>query len=89
MPDSVKLAKILATKGVDLVDISSGGMDPRQKISGGKNYQVAFADDIKKALGSGSKTLVGAVGGIVEGNQAQAILNKNQADVVRISFWSI
>ena len=37
--DTVNLAEILADKGVDLLDVSSGGIDPRQKIKGGPAYQ--------------------------------------------------
>ncbi|TGO12783.1 hypothetical protein BTUL_0082g00270 [Botrytis tulipae] len=33
--ESIKLAKILAARGVDALDVSSGGNDPRQKINGG------------------------------------------------------
>lgn len=38
--DTVRLAGILAEKGVDLLDVSSGGLDPRQKIKGGPAYQA-------------------------------------------------
>ena len=30
--DTVKLAEILVEKGVDLLDVSSGGLHPKQKI---------------------------------------------------------
>ena len=38
--DTVQLAEILAGKGVDLLDVSTGGLDPRQKIKAGPNYQA-------------------------------------------------
>lgn len=38
--DTVKLAEILTTKGVDLLDVSSGGNDPKQKIKTGPGYQA-------------------------------------------------
>ena len=38
--DTLKLAEILASKGVDLLDCSSGGLDPRQKIKAGPGYQA-------------------------------------------------
>ena len=38
--DTVRLAEILATKGVDLLDVSSGGLDSRQKIKSGPGYQA-------------------------------------------------
>lgn len=38
--DTVKLAEILAEQGVDLLDVSSGGLHPRQKITTGPGYQA-------------------------------------------------
>lgn len=40
LKDTVRLAEILAEKGVDLLDVSSGGNDPRQKITAGPGYQA-------------------------------------------------
>ena len=37
--ESAKLAEVVAPLGVDLIDVSSGGLHPKQKISGGKGYQ--------------------------------------------------
>jgi 2,4-dienoyl-CoA reductase-like NADH-dependent reductase (Old Yellow Enzyme family) len=70
--DSAKLAPLLAERGVDLLDVSSGGNHPLQKIAGGPGYQVPFAKEIKKAVGD--KMLVGTVGSIKTGPQAEAIL---------------
>ena len=56
--DSVKLAKILKEKSVDLVDCSSGGNSHEQKIPALPLYQVPFAERIKKETG----ILTGAVG---------------------------
>ena len=38
--DTVRLAEILADKGVDLLDVSSGGLHPKQKVKGGPGYQA-------------------------------------------------
>ena len=38
--DTVRLAEILADSGVDLLDVSSGGNDPSQKIKSGPAYQA-------------------------------------------------
>jgi 2,4-dienoyl-CoA reductase-like NADH-dependent reductase (Old Yellow Enzyme family) len=88
LEDTIRLAKLLESRGVDLFDISSGGSDPRQRVSGsiqaGLGYQVAFSAAVKKALGPNSRLLVSAVGGIKEGKQAETILQEGQADVVRI-----
>ncbi len=70
--DSVRLAPILAEHGVDLLDVSSGGVHPAQKVKGGPGYQAPFAKAIKKAVGD--KLLVSAVGTITSGKQAEALL---------------
>ncbi|KAH8684869.1 putative mannose-1-phosphate guanyltransferase [Tricladium varicosporioides] len=71
--DSVRLAPLLAEKGVDLLDVSSAGNHPSQKITPGPGYQVPFAKEIKAAVGD--KMLVSAVGTITGGKQAEAILS--------------
>ena len=38
--DTVRLAGILAEKGVDLLDVSSGGLHPKQKKKIGPAYQA-------------------------------------------------
>ncbi len=64
--ESVKLAAILKTKEVDLIDCSSGGNSPGQKIPVGPLYQVPFAEKIKKETG----ILTGAVGMITTSQEA-------------------
>ncbi|THH32908.1 hypothetical protein EUX98_g1241 [Antrodiella citrinella] len=78
--DTVKLAGILADHGVDVLDVSTGGNHPKQKIKGGPAYQAPFAEAVKKAVGH--KILVTAVGTITNGHVAQEILDKGQADAV-------
>ena len=83
--DTVELASILATHGVDFLDVSSGGLHPAQKIKGfgkGYPYQAHFAHDVKKAVGD--KLVVGSVGAITSGRTAQEILEKGQADAVLV-----
>lgn len=70
--DSVKLAQLIADRGVDLIDVSSGGAHPSQKIKTGPSYQAPFAQEIKKAVGD--KLLVGIVGSLTEGKQANDLL---------------
>lgn len=38
--DTIRLAEILAEKGVDLLDVSSGGNHPKQQIKTGPGYQA-------------------------------------------------
>ncbi|KIM46736.1 hypothetical protein M413DRAFT_16424 [Hebeloma cylindrosporum] len=78
--DTARLAPILAEHGVDLLDVSSGGNDPRQKIRSGPEYQVPFAAAAKAAVGE--KLLVGTVGSLSSGKVARDILESNRADVI-------
>ncbi|GJN87754.1 hypothetical protein Rhopal_000709-T1 [Rhodotorula paludigena] len=68
--------------GIDLVDISSAGNTPRQKISVGPGYQVPFAEQIRASLTEEEKIPVSSVGLITNGKQAEDILQKGQADVI-------
>lgn len=72
--ETVKLAKILAVKGVDLLDVSSGGNHEAQKITPGPAYQAPFAKAVKKELGD--KLMVGTVGSITGGKQANDLLEE-------------
>jgi 2,4-dienoyl-CoA reductase-like NADH-dependent reductase (Old Yellow Enzyme family) len=83
--ESVQLSKLLKEKGVDLIDVSSGGLVPHQQIPLGPNYQVPFAERIKKETG----ILTGAVGLITEAVQAEAILTHEQADLVLFARESL
>lgn len=40
LDETVRLAEIIAQKGVDLIDVSSGGNHPKQQITTGPGYQV-------------------------------------------------
>ncbi|KAH8901178.1 FMN-linked oxidoreductase [Thozetella sp. PMI_491] len=81
LDDGVVLAKALATRGVDFLDVTGGGIDARQKIKTRPGYQVPYAEAVKKAV-VGTKTLVGTVGEITSGKQAQGILNSDGADAI-------
>jgi len=78
---SCRLVELLAERGVDLLDVSSGGNHPKQAIKGGPGYQAPFAKKIKKAVGN--KMLVSTVGTITTGKQAQELLEggKDEDDV--------
>jgi 2,4-dienoyl-CoA reductase-like NADH-dependent reductase (Old Yellow Enzyme family) len=75
--DSVRLAEIIKEKGVDLVDCSSGGIISTVKIPAKPNYQVPFAEAVRK-----TGILTGAVGIIVTAEQAESILANGQADLI-------
>ncbi|KAG7411939.1 NADPH dehydrogenase afvA [Fusarium oxysporum f. sp. rapae] len=71
-----RLAQMLAQEGVDVIDVSSGGNHPAQKVQGGPGYQAKFAKAIKQAVGD--KMLVSTVGSIKSGTQAQEIIAEGQ-----------
>lgn len=76
--DSVSLSKALKTRGVDLIDVSSGGLVPEQQVDGGPGFQVPFAEQIKRE----ADIATGAVGIITQAHQAETILRTNQADLI-------
>jgi 2,4-dienoyl-CoA reductase-like NADH-dependent reductase (Old Yellow Enzyme family) len=79
--DSVKLAAELRTRGVDLIDCSSGGLAPDAKIQLGPGYQVPFSERIRKETG----ILSGAVGMITDPQQGEQIIASGQADVISLA----
>jgi 2,4-dienoyl-CoA reductase-like NADH-dependent reductase (Old Yellow Enzyme family) len=76
--DTVRLAKRLASLGVDLVDCSTGGVAPGATIPVGPGYQVPFAERVRREAGIAT----GAVGLVTDPRQADAIVREGQADVV-------
>ncbi|KAK1621567.1 NADH:flavin oxidoreductase/NADH oxidase [Colletotrichum phormii] len=84
IPQAQKLAKILADKGADFLDISAGGQDARMKVVPGPKYQAYIAEAIRKAV-EGTGTLVGSVGGIATGKDATEVLADGQADAVLVA----
>lgn len=83
--ESVQLSKIAKEKGVDLIDVSSGGLVSHQQITLGPNYQVPFAERIKKETG----ILTAAVGLITESSQAETIIATGKADLVLFARESL
>jgi 2,4-dienoyl-CoA reductase-like NADH-dependent reductase (Old Yellow Enzyme family) len=81
--DTVVLAKALAGLGVDLVDCSSGGLTgigTAAVVPRGLGFQVPFAAAVKREAGVRSM----AVGLILDGAQAEGILQAGDADLIAI-----
>jgi 2,4-dienoyl-CoA reductase-like NADH-dependent reductase (Old Yellow Enzyme family) len=78
LAQSIELCKRLKAFGVDLVDVSSGGLVPGVKIPLGPGYQVSFAAAIRREAGIAT----GAVGLLTDSAQVQTILSTEQADMV-------
>lgn len=76
--ETTHVARMLADHGVDLVDVSSGGNAPDQRISPSPGYQVPFATRVKEASG----LPVAAVGLITDPRQAEEIVSTGRADAV-------
>ncbi len=81
LDQSVRLSACLRDLGVDLIDCSSGGAVPYQKIDLKAGYQVPFAERIRRETG----VLTGAVGLITEAPQADAIIRNGQADITLVA----
>lgn len=78
LEQSLLFSQKLKEIGVDLIDVSSGGLSPLQKIPVEPLYQVPFAAQIMKSV----KIKVGAVGLITTSGDAERILQRGQADVI-------
>jgi 2,4-dienoyl-CoA reductase-like NADH-dependent reductase (Old Yellow Enzyme family) len=79
LDSSVKLAQLLKAGGkVDLIDCSSGGIAPQQKIPLHPGYQVPFA----AAIRSRAEIATGAVGLINAPDLAEQIVASGQADLI-------
>jgi 2,4-dienoyl-CoA reductase-like NADH-dependent reductase (Old Yellow Enzyme family) len=77
---TVALARQIALHGVDLVDVSSGGLDPAQRIPVAPGFQVPLAHAVR--VGAGVAT--SAVGLITEPAQAEQVLVDGSADAVML-----
>jgi 2,4-dienoyl-CoA reductase-like NADH-dependent reductase (Old Yellow Enzyme family) len=78
LPRSIELCKRFKSLGIDLVDVSSGGLVPDVKIPVGPGYQVKFAEAIRREAGIAT----GSVGMLTDPAQAETILSTGQADLV-------
>jgi len=78
-------AVILCTKlkeiGVDLIDVSSGGLVSNAVIPVAPGYQVPFAETIRKKV----EIATSAVGLITDAHQAEEIVSSGKADAVMLA----
>ena len=79
--ESVELSRRLGRLGVDLIDSSSGGLAPQQKIPLGPGYQVPFAARIRRE----AEIRTAAVGLITTPQQADEIVRAEEADLVLLA----
>jgi len=89
---SVELARELKSLGVDLIDVSSGGLVPYARIPVAKGYQVPFARRIRE----GADIRTAAVGMITDPRHADEIVTGGDANMVFIAremlrepYWAL
>jgi 2,4-dienoyl-CoA reductase-like NADH-dependent reductase (Old Yellow Enzyme family) len=78
---TIAFAKALEARGCAAIHVSSGGLDPAQKIPVGPGYQVPLARAVRQAV----DMPVIAVGLITEPEHAEAILGNGDADMIGIA----
>lgn len=79
--EAVLLCAELKKIGVDLIDVSSGGLVPDAVIPFGPGYQVHFAEAIREKAGIATS----AVGLITDARQAEEIVSSGKADAVMLA----
>jgi 2,4-dienoyl-CoA reductase-like NADH-dependent reductase (Old Yellow Enzyme family) len=87
MDDTVAFARELKGRGVDVIDCSSGGISgaaTAAQVQRSLGFQVPFAERVRKE--ADIRTM--AVGIILEAQQAEAILQNGQADLIAIGRQS-
>jgi len=78
---SIAFAREAATLGVELIDVSAGGLALSAKVTVSPGYQVPFAERIKAEAG----IRTGAVGLITDAEQADEIIQRCKADIVLLA----
>jgi 2,4-dienoyl-CoA reductase-like NADH-dependent reductase (Old Yellow Enzyme family) len=81
LEQSVELSRLMAARGVDLVDCSTGGVVPHAKVPVAVGYQLPFAEGIRRHAG----VATGAVGLITDAAQADEIIRSGRADCVLLA----
>ena len=78
LEQSIELARMLKSLGVDLIDCSSGGTVPHAIIPAAPGYQTPFAQQIRQ----GAEIMTGAVGLITSAVQAEQTIASGEGDAI-------
>jgi 2,4-dienoyl-CoA reductase-like NADH-dependent reductase (Old Yellow Enzyme family) len=78
LDQSVEFARLAKAMGVDLIDVSSGGLIPKARIPVAQGYQVPLARRIREE----AQIKTGAVGLITEPHFANELVTGGDADLV-------
>ncbi|MDK3255388.1 hypothetical protein [Blastococcus capsensis] len=81
LEDTVALARELAARGIDAVDVSEGGIGGGWEHPIGYGYQVPYAATLRAEAGIPTM----AVGLIVDARQAEAVVAGGAADLVAVA----
>ncbi|WKK70578.1 NADH:flavin oxidoreductase/NADH oxidase [Rathayibacter oskolensis] len=81
LEETVRVSEWAREAGVDLFDVSTGGLVRSTDIPVGPLYQVPFARELRRATGAP----VGAVGLITTAEQAEGVIAAGDADVVLLA----
>ncbi|MEY4100297.1 MAG: hypothetical protein RL300_1468 [Pseudomonadota bacterium] len=81
LPQSIEYAQRLQAAGCDFVHVSSAGISPLQKVTIKAGYQVPFA----QAIRAQTNLVTTAVGLITDVQQAEAILQAGDADLIALA----
>ena len=83
LEDTLNLVGRLLALGVDIIDTSSGGNNPKQQIHAKPGFQVPFAAAIKEKYNT--RVLTAPVGMITDGKQANDIIERGDGDLVLLA----
>ena len=79
--ETVLLAKELKSRGMDYMDVTTGGLSPLQKIPLAEGYQVPFGETVTKESG----ITVMTVGLIANARYAEDIVASGKVDMVALA----
>ncbi|HEY4020202.1 MAG TPA: bifunctional salicylyl-CoA 5-hydroxylase/oxidoreductase [Pseudonocardiaceae bacterium] len=79
--DAVAVAEAFEKAGADLVDVSTGQVDPAERPAFGRSYQTPFADRIRNETGIATM----AVGAISSYDDVNSILLAGRADLCALA----
>ena len=83
LEDTVVLARELKARGVDVIDCSSGGLAGSATLASATRqpgFQVPYAAEVRRRAGVATQ----AVGLILDGPQAESILQAGDADLIAV-----
>ncbi len=85
LDQTINTARVLKVHGVDLMDVSSGGIVPDVTIPAKPGYQVSFAAAVRERADIPTT----AVGLILDAKQAETILEHGEADAIEVGRLSL